>query len=96
MLFRSLIKDKADKKAGDMKSLYADIDKQYSRRGWTRWIKNLVSGTYGLITLIVWLAVVFGGIAAVVLFHEQIWNTFAGTVNTAQPKDATPKTEPPK
>ena len=91
-----LIKDKADKKAGDMKSLYADIDRQYSRRGWTRWIKNLVSGTYGLITLIVWLAAIFGGIAGVVLFHEQIWNTFAGTVNNAQPKDGAPKPESPK
>ena len=86
-----LIKDKADKKAGDMKSLYADIDKQYSRRGWTRWVKNLVSGTYGLITLIVWLAVVFGGIAGVVMFREQIWNTFASAANNASPKDVAPK-----
>ena len=91
-----LIKDKADKKAGDMKSLYADIDRQYSRRGWTRWVKNLVSGTYGLITLIVWLAFIFGGIAGVVVYRDQIWNTFAGTVNNAQPKDAAPKTDPPK
>ena len=91
-----LIKDKADKKAGDMKSLYADIDRQYSRRGWTRWVKNLVSGTYGLITLIVWLAVVFGGIAGVVMFREQIWNTFASAANNAPPKDAAPKTESPK
>ena len=91
-----LIKDKADRKAGDMKSLYADIDRQYSRRGWTRWLKNLVSGTYGLITLIVWLAVIFGGIAGVVMYRDQIWNTFAKTVNTAQQKDGTPKAVPPK
>ena len=91
-----LIKDKADRKAGDMKSLYADIDRQYSRRGWTRWIKNLMSGTYGLITLIVWLAVIFGGIAGVVLFRDQIWNTFASTVNHTQPKEGIPKAETPK
>ena len=91
-----LIKDKADKKAGDMKSLYADIDKQYSRRGWTRWFKNLVSGTYGLISLIVWLAIIFGGIAGIIVYRAQIWNTFASTVNNAQPKDGTPKVDPPK
>ncbi len=91
-----LIKEKADKKAGDMKSIYAEIDKQYSRRGWTRWLKNLASGTYGLITLIVWLAVIFGGIAGIVVFRAQIWNAIAGTVNNAQPKEAVPKAEPPK
>ncbi len=91
-----LIKDKADRKAGDMKSLYADIDKQYGRRGWTRWLKNLASGTYGLLTLIVWLAVIFGGIAGVFMYRVQIWNTFASAVNNAQPKDATPKTVPQK
>ena len=90
-----LIKEKADRKAGDMKSLYADIDRQYGRRGWTRWLKNLASGTYGLITLVVWLAVIFGGIAGVVMYRQQIWNTFAGAVNNAPPKDATPKTVPP-
>ena len=91
-----LIKEKADKKAGDMKSIYADIEKQYNRRGWTRWMKNLVSGTYGLISLIVWLVIVFGGIAGVVLYREQIWNTFATTVNNAQSSDVMPKAEPAK
>lgn len=91
-----LIKEKADKKAGDMKSLYADIDRQYSRRGWTRWLRNLVSGTYGLISLIIWLAIVFGSIAGIYIYREQIWNTFAGVANSAIQKNSEPQTEPPK
>ncbi len=91
-----LIKEKADKKAGDMKSIYAEIDKQYGRRGWTRWFKNLVSGTKGLISLIVWLAVVFGGIGALVVYREPIWKTLTGAVNSAPPKEAVPKAVPPK
>ena len=79
-----LIKDKADKKAGDMKSIYADIDRQYGRRGWTRWFKNLASGTYGLITLIAWLVIIFGGLGGLALYHKEIWNKFAQTMNGAQ------------
>ena len=85
-----LIKDKADKKAGDMKSIYADIDRQYGRRGWTRWFKNLASGTYGLITLIAWLLIIFGGLGAIVLFRQEIWNKLANSVNSAQTTTAAP------
>ena len=87
-----LIKDKADKKAGDMKSIYADIDRQYGRRGWTRWFKNLASGTYGLITLIAWLTVIFGGLGAIVLFRQEIWNKFASMANGVQSTPAAPAT----
>ena len=79
-----LIKEKADKKAGDMKSIYADIDRQYSRRGWTRWLKNFASGTYGLITLIAWLTIIFGGIGGAFLYRKEIWDKFANSVNSAQ------------
>ena len=92
-----LIKEKADKKAGDMKSLYADIDRQYSRRGWTRWLKNLASGTYGLITLVAWLTIIFGGLGGVVLFRNEIWAKIAPVVNSTQaaPSAAGTQTSPP-
>ena len=85
-----LIKDKADKKAGDMKSIYADIDRQYGRRGWTRWFKNLASGTYGLITLVAWLTIIFGGIGGAFLYRKEIWDKFANSVNSAQTTPAAP------
>ncbi|MBS0203377.1 MAG: serine/threonine protein kinase [Planctomycetes bacterium] len=76
-----VIKDKADQKAGDMKSLYKDIERQYDRRGWNRWFRNLVSGTFGMISLIIWLTVVFGGIFAIYYFRQPLWDGMANLLN---------------
>jgi serine/threonine-protein kinase len=77
-----LIKDKVDKKAGDMKSLYKEIERQYEWRGWNRWFKNLISGTFGMISLVIWLTVVFGGLFAVYWFRAPLWNAVAGLINS--------------
>lgn len=77
-----VIKDKADKKAGDMKSLYQEIERQYEWRGWNRWFRNFASGTYGLISLVLWLGVVFGGLFAVWYFRQPLWDTMAGILNS--------------
>ena len=77
-----VIKEKADKKAGDMKSLYKEIERQYEWRGWNRWFKNFVSGTYGTIGLLIWLGLVFGGLFALWSFRQPIWDWFAGLMNS--------------
>lgn len=76
-----VIKDAADKKAGDMKSLYKEIERQYDRRGWTRWFKGLVSGTFGLISLVIWLGVIFGGVFALWYFRQPLWDGMASMLN---------------
>ena len=76
-----VIRDKVDKKAGDMKSLYKEIERQYEWRGWNRWFKNLVSGTFGMISLAIWLAVVFGGLFAVYYFRTPLWDAMARLFN---------------
>lgn len=77
-----LIKDKAEKKAGDMKSLYKEIERDYEWRGWKRWFKNVVSGTFGTISLIIWLTVVFGGIFAIWYFRQPLWDSMASLLNS--------------
>lgn len=77
-----IVKEKADKKAGDMKSIYKEIERQYEWRGWNRWFRNLISGTTGLISLVVWLALVFGGLFAVIYYRAQIWDGIAGFLNS--------------
>ncbi len=52
-----LEKEKGARKT-EMKSLYEKIDKQHSRRKWWRLIENYKNGTVGLISLIVWLALI--------------------------------------
>ena len=76
-----LIKDKADQKAGDMKSLYKDIERQYDRRGWTRWFRSLVSGTFGMISLAIWLTVIFGGIFGIYYYRQPLWDGMAKLLN---------------
>ncbi|MDB5343889.1 MAG: Serine/threonine protein kinaserelated protein [Schlesneria sp.] len=77
-----VIKDQADKKAGDMKSAYKEIERQYDRRGWTRWFRNLASGTFGMISLVIWLGVIFGGIFALWYFRQPLWDGMAGLLNS--------------
>jgi serine/threonine-protein kinase len=77
-----LIKDKADKKAGDMKSLYKEIERQYEWRGWNRWFRNFASGTVGMISLVLWLAAVFGAFFAVWYFRQALWDGMAGLFNS--------------
>jgi hypothetical protein len=77
-----VIKDQADKKAGDMKSAYKEIERQYDRRGWTRWFRNLASGTFGMISLVIWLGVIFGGIFALWYFRQPLWDGIAGLLNS--------------
>ena len=79
-----LVKEKAERKSAGLKSEFDRIGRQYDRRGWTRWFKNLISGTAGLVNLIVWLAFVFGSLAAVVIFRQPIWDTIAQFVNSFQ------------
>ncbi len=77
-----LIKEKVDRKSGDMKSLYKEIERQYAWRGWNRWFKNLISGTFGMIGLVLWLTAVFGGLFAVWYFRQPLWDGIAGFLNS--------------
>ena len=79
-----IIREKAEMKSAGLKSEFATIGRQYDRRGWTRWFRNLISGTAGLISLLVWLVVVFGGLAAFVAFRQPIWDKFAEFYNSFQ------------
>ena len=78
------IREKAEQKSAGLKSEFAKIGRQYDRRGWTRWFKNLISGTAGLVSLIIWLAIIFGGMAALYVFREPIWNAIANANNSLQ------------
>lgn len=77
-----VVREKADKKAGDMKSIYKEIERQYEWRGWNRWFRNLVSGTFGMVSLILWLVIVFGGLFAAWYFRKPLWDTMAGFLNS--------------
>jgi len=77
-----VVREKADKQGGDMKSIYKEIERQYEWRGWHRWFRNLVSGTFGMISLAIWLAVVFGGLFAVWFYRKPLWDTMASFLNS--------------
>lgn len=79
-----LIKDKVQKQSAGLKTEFAKIGRQYDRRGWVRWLKGFISGTAGFVSFLIWIAVVFGGIAAVYFFREPLWNAFANFANSLQ------------
>ena len=78
------IKAKAELKTGGLKSEFAKIGRQYDRRGWVRWFSGLASGTVGLVKFIVYLVVVFGGMAALFVFRAKLWDAFANFYNSFQ------------
>ncbi len=71
-----LIKQKADKKAGDMKALYAQIDNQEKWRKTTRKIQAIFSGALGFVSLIVYLALI-GAVLAGAYFG---WQYYSGKI----------------
>lgn len=71
-----LIKQRADKKAGDMKSMYAQIDKQEKWHKTTKWLKGLFSGAVGFVGFLAYLAV----IGAVLVGGYYAWKTYGGKI----------------
>lgn len=71
-----LIKQKADKKAGDMKALYAQIDNQEKWRKTTRKIQAIFSGALGFVSLVVYLAL----IGAVLVGAYFGWQYYSGKI----------------
>ncbi|MCA9116591.1 MAG: serine/threonine protein kinase [Planctomycetaceae bacterium] len=64
--FSSLItaratRERASERGRDMKEIYAKLDRQQQWRKKLAWVRNLFSGVKGLISLILWLGLVFGG-----------------------------------
>lgn len=78
-----LVKEKADKKASDVKSAYARFDREDRWRKRLRWLRKLTESTAGLINLIVYLAVVgaviVGGYWAVMAW---IWPMIKAKLNS--------------
>ncbi|MBA4032954.1 MAG: serine/threonine protein kinase [Planctomyces sp.] len=62
-----VIRQEAEKKGRDMKSLYAQIDKQERWRKFTRKIKAALSGALGWVSLLIWLGLVAGAVYGIYL-----------------------------
>ncbi len=81
-----LIKQRADKKAGDMKSMYAQIDKQEKWHKTTKWLKGLFSGAVGFAGFLVYLAL----IGAVLVGGYFAWQTYGGKIVESVGQNAKP------
>lgn len=70
-----LIKSKADQKAGDMKTMYAKLDKQERWRKTVKKFQGFFSGVMGLVSLVVYLAVIAGVCAGVYFAWPYVFKT---------------------
>ena len=59
---KRVTKESAQKRAGNMKEMYAQIEKEQKRRKIFRWIRDKVEGALGGVGFIVYLAVICGAI----------------------------------
>lgn len=78
------IKEKAEARTAGLKAEFAKIGRQYDRRAWVRWFRDMASNTVGLIKFLIWIGFVFGGIAALIIFRAQAWDAFANFWNSHQ------------
>jgi serine/threonine protein kinase len=62
-----IVRQEAEKKGRDMKSLYAQIDRQERWRKFTRKIRAALSGALGWVSLLIWLGLIAGAIYGVYL-----------------------------
>lgn len=77
------IKEKADARATNMEDKIKQISHDYDRRNRRRFFKNLVEGTFGWISLVVYLAVIAGIGWLGVIFVPEIWRWIAEKMNLA-------------
>lgn len=77
------IKEKADARATNMKDKINEISRDYDRRNRRRFFKNLVEGTFGWISLVIYLAVIVGICYLGYLFIPEIWRWIAEKMNLA-------------
>ena len=71
--FSSLIsaratRERANSRGREMSEIYAQLDRQQYWRKKLAWVRNLFSGVKGLIGLILWLGLVFGGGYAAIVY----------------------------
>jgi len=75
------IKDKADARAMNMEDKMKEISRDYDRRHRRRFFKNLAEGTWGWITLILYLGVIAGICYLGYLFVPELWRWIAEKLN---------------
>jgi len=78
------IKAKAEQKSSGLKSEFEKLGRQYDRRGWTRWFRNILSGATGFVSLLIWLAIVAALIGALYFFFPSIWETITKAIHSRQ------------
>ena len=75
------IKDKADARAMNMEDKIKEISRDYDRRHRRRFFKNLAEGTWGWISLIIYLGVIIGIGYLAVMFVPELWRWIAEKMN---------------
>jgi len=75
-----VIKDRAQSKAGNMKDIYAKIDKQEKRRRRLKWLFNLTENAIGSIGLIVLIACIIGAGYLIYMTGPWLWEWVVKTV----------------
>ncbi|QDU08442.1 serine/threonine protein kinase [Gimesia aquarii] len=75
------IKDKADARAMNMEDKIKEISRDYDHRNRRRFFKNLAEGTWGWITLIIYLGVIAGICYLGYLFIPELWRWIAVKLN---------------
>ena len=75
------IKDKADARATNMQDKINEISRDYDRRNRRRFFKNLAEGTWGWITLIIYLGIIAGICFLAYRYIPELWRWIAVKLN---------------
>lgn len=88
----ALLRDQANKKAGDMKSMYAKLDRQQRWRKTTQAIFGFFKGIFGFVNFIIYLAIVIAIGVAAWMYLPNIISNLSNQVRNPQPTSTSPST----
>jgi hypothetical protein len=82
---KMLMRQGVKKREKSLASTYAKIDKQHKRQKWWRLFRKFREGTLGMVSLVIWLAIIVGVIIAGVKYGPSAWSAIAEKAGISTP-----------
>jgi serine/threonine-protein kinase len=91
---KMLMRQGVKRREKSLASTYAKIDKQHRRQKWWRLFRKFREGTLGIVSLVIWLAIIVGVIIAGVKYGPAAWSAAAEKFGLSTPSEKDDGDEP--
>ncbi len=92
---KMLMRQGVKKREKSLASTYAKLDKQHKRQKWWRLFRKFREGTLGMVSLVIWLAIIVGIVIAGVKYGPTAWSAIAEKAGISTPVESEESDEAP-